>query len=638
MAPAAPALGPGRWPRIDPERPGRRPRRGPRPAHRPSSHARAWPHPPAREARGRAAILRTMNRRTRHGFLPRGTHRIAATLVAAVVLGACQQSEVSPGPVQSGPTTGAASPTLGAATAPPCEPVSTPETARPWWSDEIFYEVFVRSFQDSDGDGIGDLAGLTSRLDELNDGDAATTDDLGVTALWLMPIAQSPSYHGYDVVDYRAIEADYGTAADFEAFIAAAHERGISVIVDLVLNHTSREHPWFQDSLIPGSEHADWYLWSDTRPPVAKSDGSRVWHEVDGRFYYAYFWEGMPDLNLANPDVTAELDAVASFWLDEMGVDGFRLDAAKHLIEDGKVLENTPAGFEWLQGFRERLHADHPDALVLGEVYDATITSARYVQEGSLDLTFDFGLASAIITSLNSRDAGSIVAAQAESAERFPTDSLATFLTNHDQNRIATQLGGDLDAQRLAATLLLTGPGVPFIYYGEEIGMTGAKPDEQIRTPMRWDATTPGAGFTSGTPWEGLSGDPAGTDVATEGADPDSLLSAYRLLTRLRADHPALAAGALIPVTASDRHVVAYLRATADETVLIVANVGIEAVASPALSLEAGPLCGNPSAEAILGSASVRPPEVSSTGGFDAYLPVDQLGPREAIVIELGAQ
>ncbi len=237
----------------------------------------------------------------------------------------------------------------------------------------MFYEVFVRSFADSDGDGIGDLRGLTSRLDDLNDGDPATTDDLGVTGLWLMPVAESPSYHGYDVVDYRAIERDYGTAADFRALMAAAHERGIDVIVDLVLNHTSRDHPWFQDALTPGSAHDDWYIWADERPGSAGPTGRRVWHAAGERFFYGYFWDGMPDLNLANPDVTAELDAIGRFWLDEMGVDGFRLDAARHLIEDGRQLENTPATFEWLAGFRERLKADHPDALVLGEVWDATL-------------------------------------------------------------------------------------------------------------------------------------------------------------------------------------------------------------------------------------------------------------------------
>ena len=241
--------------------------------------------------------------------------------------------------------------------------------------------MFVRSFADSDGDGIGDLRGLTQRLDELNDGDPATTDDLGVTGLWLMPIAESPSYHGYDVVDYRAVEQDYGSTADLAALVGAAHQRGIAVIVDLVINHTSREHAWFQDARSPGSDHDDWYLWADEHPAIARSDGSRVWHPDGERFYYGYFWEGMPDLNLANPEVTAELDSVADAWLDA-GIDGFRIDAARHLFEDGATLENVDATFEWLAAFRDRIKEQHPDALVLGEVWDASSMSARYVREG----------------------------------------------------------------------------------------------------------------------------------------------------------------------------------------------------------------------------------------------------------------
>ena len=378
--------------------------------------------------------------------------------------------------------------------------------------------MFVRSFADSDGDGIGDLRGLTAHLDDLNDGDPATTGDLGVTGLWLMPIAESPSYHGYDVVDYRAVERDYGSLADLKTLVAAAHQRGIAVIVDLVVNHTSREHPWFQDARMRGSKHDDWYRWADERPAFARSDGSRVWHADGDRFYYGYFWEGMPDLDLAHPEVTAELDAIVDFWLD-LGIDGFRIDAARHLFEDGKTLENVPATFAWLAQFRERIKAEHPDALVLGEVWDASSMSARYVREGALDLTFDFGLASAILTSVRGGSAGSVAASVREVAELYDPGGLATFLTNHDQKRVMSEFGGDAAAAKLAATLLLTGGGTPFVYYGEEIGMTGQKPDERIRTPMRWDATGPAAGFTSSTPWEPLGYEPPVTDVATERAD-----------------------------------------------------------------------------------------------------------------------
>ena len=506
---------------------------------------------------------------------------------------------------------------------------------RPWWSDRIFYEVFVRSFADSDGDGIGDLAGLTDRLDHLNDSDPTTTDDLGVTGIWLMPVAESPSYHGYDVTDYRSVEADYGTADDFRAFIAAAHERGIEVIVDLVVNHSSREHPWFQDGLTPGSAHDDWYVWADEHPGIARSDGARVWHEANGRFYYGYFWEGMPDLNLENEEVTAEIDSIASFWLDEMEVDGFRLDAARHLVEENETLENAEPTFEWLARFRDRLHADHPEALVLGEVFDSSVVSSRYIREGSLDLTFDFSLASAVITSLNSRDAGAVAAAHRELAERYPLDTVATFLTNHDQNRVASQLGGDLEAQKLAATLLLTGPGVPFMYYGEEIGMAGRKPDERIRTPMRWDATEPAAGFSTAEPWQPLGDDPPGADVATQSADPASLLATYRALAHLRAAHPALLSGDIVPVDAADRHVVSFLRSTTDDVVLVAANLGIEPVDAPALTLDQGPLCGEPSVVSLWGPEIGPGPAVNAGGGFEAYTPVERLGPREAVVIDL---
>ncbi len=518
----------------------------------------------------------------------------------------------------------------------PCAADAGTGPEQPWWSDRVFYEVFVRSFQDSDGDGIGDLRGLTNRLDQLNDGNPATTDDLGVTALWLMPVAESPSYHGYDVVDYRQIESDYGTADDFRALMAAAHERGIAVIVDLVLNHTSRDHPWFRDALTPGSAHDDWYLWSATRPPIARSDGAPVWHEAGGRFYYGYFWEGMPDLNLENPEVTAELDDVGRFWIEEMWVDGFRLDAARHLIEDGKRLENTPATFKWLAGFRQRLKADHHDALVLGEVWDATSMSSRYVRDGSLDLSFDFGLASATILSLRSGDAGSLRAAEAEVMDAYPAGGLATFLTNHDQNRSLDQLDRDMPAARLAATLLLTSGGVPFIYYGEELGMTGRKPDERIRTPMRWDATGPGAGFTTGTPWEALSDDPPGTDVATQAGDPGSLLSLYRDLIRLRAAHPALAVGDWVTVDAAASSIVASLRTDGSETLLVVANVSDEPATDLELGLDEGPLCGEPHGEILFGRAdAAASPVVTAAGGFEGYRPIDALGPREAIVIVL---
>jgi glycosidase len=496
--------------------------------------------------------------------------------------------------------------------------------------------VFVRSFADSDGDGIGDLRGLTQRLDYLNDGDPKTTTDLGVTALWLMPVTQSPSYHGYDVADYKAIEQDYGTADDFRALVAAAHARGIDIIVDLVMNHTSVDHPWFKDAQTPGSAHDDWYVWSTgTKPPFAGPSGNPVWHRNGDRWYYGYFSDSMPDLNLRNPDVTAALDEVASFWLDDLGVDGFRLDAARHLIEDGKTLQNTPETFAWLAAFRDKVHADKPDALVLGEDWDPTVISSRYVRQGSLDMDFEFDFAGAITGSIRSRDPGSYRAAEDEIQSSYPPAGFGTFLSNHDQNRILSQLSGDIPAAKLAATLLLTSPGVPFVYYGEEIGMTGTKPDERIRTPMRWDDTAGSAGFTTGTPWETLSEDPATTNVAAESADPGSLLSTYRGLIQLRASHPALSHGNWTALGSTASSVLAYLRQADGESIVVVSNLADTAVEHPSLSLASGPLCGTPGAETLLGPAVASPPVISPTGGVDGWIPVDRLAARTTIVVRL---
>jgi len=197
-----------------------------------------------------------------------------------------------------------------------------------WWNEEIFYEIFVRSFSDSNGDGIGDFKGLMQKLDYLNDGDETTTSDLGITAIWLMPIMQSPSYHGYDVMDYKKVEQDYGTNQDFRNFLDSAHTRGIKVIIDLVLNHTSSNHPWFINSKSgPSAAYRDWYRWSNSNPGIKGPWGQTVWHSANGYYYYGLFTSGMPDLNYAAQEVKDEVANIVRYWLDTVGVDGFRLDA-----------------------------------------------------------------------------------------------------------------------------------------------------------------------------------------------------------------------------------------------------------------------------------------------------------------------
>lgn len=495
----------------------------------------------------------------------------------------------------------------------------------------MFYEVFVRSFADSNGDGVGDLAGLTRRLDYLNDGDPTTTTDLGVTGLWLMPIMPSPSYHGYDVTDYRSVQSAYGSLADLRTLVREAHRRGIAVILDIPFNHTSDQDPWFKDSRTPGSAHADWYVWGT-------SPGGNGWYPDGSRYYYAAFGAGFPDLNLRDPGVTSALTEAARFWLDQVGVDGFRLDAAKHLIEDGSVTENTTETHAWLRTLRASLEQSSPGVLLLGEIWDTSQVSASYVP-GDLDMAFEFGLATAYVSAIQGGQAWGLQGALAKMGTLYPTGGFGAFLTNHDMDRVASQLGDEPTEMRLAADLLLTGPGVPFVYYGEEIGMTGRKPDERIRTPMRWDASDPAAGFSTARPWEALSDDGAAVSVAAETGDPASLLSIYRDLIRLRGAHPALSRGAIVPLTSGAPTVVGTLRSLPGETLLVIANLGSTPVADYGLALAGGPLCGSPTASLLFGGGggSVGPvgPTVQPTGGFTGYRPLQVLPPRSVTVISL---
>ncbi len=562
--------------------------------------------------------------------------RPATIAVAALAVLAGCTAQI-PTAVPSGTVSQSKDPTSDA---PACPNLPNPAAAQgPWWHDRVFYELFVRSFADADGDGIGDLDGLGARLDYLNDGDPSTTDDLGVTAIWLMPVFDSGSYHGYDVLDYEHIERDYGSLESFQRFIDGAHRRGIRVIVDLVINHTSADHPWFLDALAGGSRR-DWYRWADRDPGWPGVTGGSPWHRSESGWYYGAFGAGMPDLNLANPAVTAELARIALTWLDR-GVDGFRLDAAKHLIETGPETQlNTPETRAWLSAFRTALHAAHPTALVLGEVWEPRVLTSGYVADESLDMAFDFGIGPAAMSGARLGDATTLTVGLEEIAERYPDGGAAAFLTNHDQPRVMSVLRGDVSAAALAAEALLTGPGVPFVYYGEELGMLGTKPDEQIRTPLPWTAAGPGHGFTAGIPWEPFAPGSDLANVATEAADPGSLLTRYRDLVRLRVALPALATGTVDRIEVARPDVAVTLRWQADRGALVLQNLGDRAFDEPSLSLATGPLCGRPTARVAYSSEldsgqGAVDPIVTLSGGFAAYVPLPVLPPRSTTVIEL---
>ncbi|MFT3916613.1 MAG: alpha-amylase family glycosyl hydrolase [Anaeromyxobacteraceae bacterium] len=452
------------------------------------------------------------------------------------------------------------------------------------WGDRVFYEVFVRSFADSNGDGRGDLAGLTARLDQLNDGDPSTSTDLGVEALWLMPIMTSPSYHGYDVTNYVEVEPDYGTLADFDALTAAAHARGIKVILDFVANHTSSQHPWFVDSVQGVGGRRDWYEWSATDPGWKRPwDGaSGTWHPQNGAWYYGVFTASMPDLKLDTPAVEDALVSAMTFWLDH-GADGFRLDAARYLVETGPGAgqADSDATHAFLKRLRARLAVKHADVFLVGEVWTALERAALYRGAGDeLSAVFAFDAAAATVSGLASGNAGNLSAALGRANAALPghVDFQAPFLTNHDQVRIARQVGGEAAALRLGAAILLAQPGPPFLYYGEELGMMGgaSSDDRDKRTPMRWDAALPYAGFTTGSPWYLGADEAAGVDVAAQRVDPGSLWNLYRRLIALRRATPALAGGdlALPSATGGGDGLLALVRTLDGKRVLFVANLG----------------------------------------------------------------
>ncbi len=505
-----------------------------------------------------------------------------------------------------------------------------------WWNDTVFYEIFVRSFYDSNGDGIGDFNGIIQKLDYLNDGDPKTGKDLGVTAIWLMPIQPATSYHGYDVTDYYSVSPDFGSLDDFKRLLSEAHKRGIRVILDLVINHTSSQHPWFQQSRDPTSPYRSWYIWSDIDPGYVGPWGEQVWHKDLSGYYYGIFDTGMPDLNFNNPQVTRQMEDVVRFWLQDVGVDGFRVDAAKHLIEEGSVQANSEATHAWYQAFRPYYKGLNSQAMTVGEIIENSGTVETYSRGDQLDLGFDFSLASAIISSARGQNQGEFTRVLEADLKLFKPGQFATFITNHDQIRTASALAKSWEKTRAAATLLLTAPGVPFIYYGEEIGMLGVKPDEQIRTPMQWSAGV-NAGFTDGKPWEPL--DPEYADakrnVADQTNDAGSLLSLYRDLIQSRDQHAALRVGAYSPVATEDASVYACLRASQAETVLVLANLGDQPVRDYQLSSANAGLMGKYKLVAILGKATPPTLMANSQGGFDNFQPMPELPANSTMIFQL---
>lgn len=450
------------------------------------------------------------------------------------------------------------------------------------WPHGVYYEVFVHAFSDSNQDGIGDINGLTQKLDYIQ--------DLGVNGVWLMPIMPSPSYHKYDVIDYKGIHPDYGTKEDFKNFVEEAHKRNIKVIIDLIVNHVSAQHPWFIDAVENRKgPYRDYFIWADKdsiKDEIAKkeitldSDNITQWHAVNGdekdEHYYGFFNRDMPDLNFDNPAVRQEFVEIGKYWFEEMKVDGFRLDAAKHIYPDDRA-EDNHAFWIW---FRSEMEKIKPDVYMVGEVWSPAEEVAPYLK--GIPALFNFDLGVAIIKATKAeKDTIALVKTYKKIVDYYqettPDYIDATFLTNHDQNRILSELDGNLDKLKIAAAILMTLPGTPYIYYGEEIGMLGIKPDEHIREPFLWDV--PG-NDPNQTTWidAKYSTDKKVQPLSQQKADENSIYNYYKKLIRLRNSSRALSYGEVKSTSIKKKEIVSFIRVKDEESYLVVHNISNKSV------------------------------------------------------------
>jgi alpha-glucosidase len=475
-----------------------------------------------------------------------------------------------------------------------------------WWQTGIIYQIYPRSFKDSNGDGVGDLPGIIEQLDYVA--------WLGVNAIWISPVYPSPmADFGYDVSDYTDIHPLFGTLADMDRLIDSAHRKGLKVILDFVPNHTSDQHPWFQAARSSrDNKKRDWYLWRDAKPDGSPPNNwlsafggpAWTWDQASGQYYYHAFLKEQPDLNWRNREVREAAYAAMRFWLDR-GVDGFRVDVLWHLIKDAAFRDN-PANPDYVPGqnpYESLTHAystDQPEVheivlemralldqyserVLIGEVYLPVGRLVAYYgpKEDGAHLPFNFQL---ITLPWNARQIG---AAISDYEGALPASAWPNWvLGNHDQPRIASRVG--LAQARVAAILLLTLRGTPTMYYGDELGMRdGAIPPAQYqdpqginiglsrdpqRTPMQW-SEQPGSGFSNGEPWLPLGLDYQRCNVKAERDDPNSMLTLYRRLVELRQRESALSIGSYAPLI-TDGDVLAYVRQSDDSRFLVVLNFG----------------------------------------------------------------
>lgn len=483
-----------------------------------------------------------------------------------------------------------------------------------WYSNCVFYELFVRSFKDSNGDRYGDFKGVTSKLDYLK--------DLGIGAIWLMPIHNSDEHtNNYDPVDLMAVDPTYGTMEDFQELLDEAHKRGIKIILDLVLNHTSSKHPFFVDACSnKKSQYRDWYIFSDEQPEGA---WSKYWQKCETGWYYAYFAASKPDMNFRNPKVLDYYKQVVKFWLDK-GVDGFRYDAVTMLVENGaNGLKHQPESFAVFRDLRAFMDENYPDRDVF-TVAEAEPDYVQYLGNGNdtFHAVFNFKYNNTIIRTVKSgkpytNKGTSMIETIAKGYAKDLKDKIGgfygTLLSSHDSyggNRPFQQLGGNTGKTKLVGAIYLTLPGIPFVYYGEEIGMntyTRSKYDRWLRTCMTWEGNeVKNNGFGNADKlWNHLNAGNAEENdkfnVTAEEKDPNSILNQYKALIKARNENSALRFGDFLTLKTNNEFVAAYLRKNADSEVVVIhnfadklVNVAVTLAGNSEVSKEVQDLLGSP--------------------------------------------
>lgn len=443
---------------------------------------------------------------------------------------------------------------------------------RPTWAREaIFYQVFVRTFYDKSGNKTGDFQGLKEKIPYLK--------DLGVNALWLMPINSSPSYHGYDVTDFKGVNKDFGSIEDFKDFLQEAHKNGIKVIIDLVLNHVASSHPWFIQALMDkNSPYREYFVWSTPFDDMKEkgSWGQQVWYNRGDQGFYAVFWSGMPDLNYRNPKLRKEIKDATKFWLD-LGVDGFRLDASRYIDTNEDVTRL------WWHDFNSYVKSINKDAFIVGENWDNSIDFVGQFME-TMDSSFNFSLRDTIISASKGHDVDIFEEIELRNIiysnyHKNFIDSL--FIGNHDMIRVASELKGNIKMQKFALSILMTLPGTPFIYYGEEIGLFGTKPDENLREPMDWYKSAQGKGMTSmktGRMTFTKAND--GISVEEQEKDKNSILNFTKNLIKIRKDNPLFIYGTYKKLELGQK-VNAYEITQGEEKIIVIHNSNINPINFP---------------------------------------------------------